>query len=429
MMKEKLAILGGKPVRQKTFPTHNCIGKEEMKAAIKVIRSGVLSKFLGCWDKDFYGGPKVQELEKKWAKAFNVKHAITVNSCTSGLYAACGAVGIGPGDEVIVSPYTMSASASCVLVYNAIPVFADVDEDTFCISPGAIEKVISPKTKAIVVVHIMGHTADMDGIMRLAKKYNLKVIEDCAQSPGATYKNKKVGTIGDIGIFSLNYHKTIHTGEGGIAVTGDEKLADRLKLIRNHAEAVCEDMGVTNLVNLLGFNYRMTEIESAIGIEQLKKLDRLTNPRIVLANYLTKKLSNIKGITPPVVKSYAKHVYYIYPIKYDEKNIGISRETFVKALESEGIPFYQGYSIPLYLQPIYQKQIVYGNKGCPFTCRYYGKKISYSKGLCPVAERLYEKELMYINLCRPPLSYKDMDDIANAIKKLIRNKEQLKKIK
>jgi len=428
-MKEKLAILGGKPVRQKTFPTHNCIGKEEMKAAIKVIRSGVLSKFLGCWDKDFYGGPKVQELEKKWAKAFNVKHAITVNSCTSGLYAACGAVGIGPGDEVIVSPYTMSASASCVLVYNAIPVFADVDEDTFCISPGAIEKVISPKTKAIVVVHIMGHTADMDGIMRLAKKYNLKVIEDCAQSPGATYKNKKVGTIGDIGIFSLNYHKTIHTGEGGIAVTGDEKLADRLKLIRNHAEAVCEDMGVTNLVNLLGFNYRMTEIESAIGIEQLKKLDRLTNPRIVLANYLTKKLSNIKGITPPVVKSYAKHVYYIYPIKYDEKNIGISRETFVKALESEGIPFYQGYSIPLYLQPIYQKQIVYGNKGCPFTCRYYGKKISYSKGLCPVAERLYEKELMYINLCRPPLSYKDMDDIANAIKKLIRNKEQLKKIK
>jgi len=263
----------------------------------------------------------------------------------------------------------------------------------------------------------------------LAKKYNLKVIEDCAQSPGATYKNKKVGTIGDIGIFSLNYHKTIHTGEGGIAVTGDEKLADRLKLIRNHAEAVCEDMGVTNLVNLLGFNYRMTEIESAIGIEQLKKLDRLTNPRIVLANYLTKKLSNIKGITPPVVKSYAKHVYYIYPIKYDEKNIGISRETFVKALESEGIPFYQGYSIPLYLQPIYQKQIVYGNKGCPFTCRYYGKKISYSKGLCPVAERLYEKELMYINLCRPPLSYKDMDDIANAIKKLIRNKEQLKKIK
>jgi dTDP-4-amino-4,6-dideoxygalactose transaminase len=425
IMKEKLALHGGKAVRSKPFPSYNFIGKEELKAARDVISTGVLSKFLGCHDPDFMGGPKVQEFETKWAVHMGAKFAISVNSCTSGLYAACGAVGIGPGDEVIVSPYTMSASASCVLAYNAIPVFADVDEDTFCISPETIAKVISSRTKAIVVVHIMGRPADMDGIMQLAKEHNLKIIEDCAQSPGAIYKNKKVGTIGDIGVFSLNYHKTIHTGEGGVAITDNEELATRLRLIRNHAEAVCGDMGVTNLVNLLGFNYRMTEIEAAIGIEQLKKLDKLTEPRIKLANYLTEKLSNIKGITPPEVKSYEKHVYYIYPIKYDENVTGISRDVFVNALNAEGIPFFQGYSKPLYLQPIYQKKIVYGEKGCPFTCQFYDKKINYEKGICPVVERLYEKELMYTNLCRPPLTFKDMDDIVKAIKKVISQKESL----
>jgi perosamine synthetase len=425
-MKAKLAILGGTPVRIKPFSSYNYIGKEEARAAAKVIKSGVLSKFLGCWTDDFFGGPKIKDLEENWASYTDAKYAVTVNSCTSGLYAACGAIGIGPGDEVIVSPYTMSASASCVLVYNAIPIFADIDEENFCLNPESIEKVITDRTKAIVVVHVMGHPADMDGIMKLALKHKLKVIEDCAQAPGAEYKNKKVGTIGDIGVFSLNYHKHIHTGEGGVAVTNDAELDTRLRLIRNHAEAVVEDMGVQNIINMLGFNYRMTEIEAAIGIEQLKKLDWLIEKRIRLANYLTKRLSNIDGIIPPKVNEAAKHVYYIYPIKFREDIVGISRDTFSKAVEAEGIPFYQGYTKPLYLQPIYQKQVVYGEKGCPFACQYYGKNIVYGKGLCPVTERMHYNELLYTNLCYPPLTYRDMDDIVRAIQKVVKNKDSLK---
>jgi perosamine synthetase len=425
-MKAKLAILGGTPVRIKPFSSYNYIGKEEARAAAKVIKSGVLSKFLGCWTEDFFGGPKIKELEENWISYTGAKYAATVNSCTSGLYAACGAIGIGPGDEVIVSPYTMSASASCVLVYNAIPIFADIDEENFCLNPKSVEKVITDRTKAIVVVHVMGHPADMDGIMKLALKYKLKVIEDCAQAPGTEYKNKKVGAIGDIGVFSLNYHKHIHTGEGGVAVTNDAELDTRLRLIRNHAEAVVEDMGVHNLINMLGFNYRMTEIEAAIGIEQLKKLDWLIEKRIRLADYLTKKLSNIEGIVPPTVNEAAKNVYYIYPIKFKEDIVGISRDSFSKAVEAEGIPLYQGYTKPLYLQPIYQKQVVYGEKGCPFTCQYYGKNIVYGKGLCPVTERMHYKELLYTNLCYPPLTYLDMDDIVRAIKKVIANKDSLK---
>lgn len=428
-MKDKLAVFGGKPVRSRPFEDYNPLGDKEVLAAVKVVKSGVLSQFLGCWHPDFYGGPMVRRLERDWARYTKTKYAVSVNSCTSGLYAACGAVGVGPGDEVIVSPYTMSASAACVLGYNAIPVFADVDHDTFCITPKSIAERITPRTKAIVVVNIMGHPADMDEIMKIARKHGLKVIEDCAQAPGAEYKGKKCGAIGHIGVFSLNYHKHIHTGEGGICVTSDKALAERLQLIRNHAEAVAEDMGAKNLVNLLGFNYRMTEIEAAIGIEQLKKLDSLIAPRIKLANYLTNKFGRIDGLTPPLVKRGAKHVYYIYAIKYDEKATGIPRDKFAKAVEAEGIPVSQGYVRPLYLQPLYQQLTVYGKKGCPFTCSFYKGKTSYRKGICPVTEKLYEKELLYISLMRPPLTKKDMDDVVEAFAKVMRHVKELKSLK
>src|SRR5688572_26483516 len=172
-MSKKLAINGGSPVRTKLFPAYNTIGKEEKAAVRRVLDSGNLSQFLGAWSPDFFGGPEVRMFEENWCSAFNVNYSVSVNSNTSGLFAAMGAIGIQPGDEVIVSPYTMSASAIAPLVYGGIPVFADIDPDTFCMDPKSIESRITPRTKAILVVHIFGHPADMEAIMAIAQKHNL----------------------------------------------------------------------------------------------------------------------------------------------------------------------------------------------------------------------------------------------------------------
>lgn len=392
---------------------------------MEVLDSGVLSEFLGEHHPNFYGGPKVRKLEEDWAKIFGVNNAVAMNSATSALFAAVGAVGVGPGDEVIVSPYTMTASASCILGYNAIPVFADIDEDIFCITGDSVRQVITPHTKAIIVVHIFGHPADMDGIMDVAREHHLAVIEDAAQAPSSTYKGRFAGTIGDIGVFSLNYHKHIHTGEGGVAVTNKAELAQRLQLIRNHAEVVVEGMGVTNLVNMLGWNYRMTEIEAAIGVEQLKKLPLLVEQRVEAANYLTERLADLPGIILPVVRSGCTNVYYVYAMKCDESRLGLPRDLLVDALRAEGIPIAKGYVRPIYSEPLYQQRIVYGTQGCPFTCSHYKGSVDYSKGICPVTERMYERELMLTTVCHAQTTRGDIDDVACAFEKVLENKDEL----
>lgn len=210
------------------------------------------------------------------------------------------------------------------------------------------------------------------------------------------------------------------TGEGGILITNSEPLAEIGRMVRNHGEMVLESQKQrTYRSDILGWGYRMTELEAALGIEQLKKLDKLNSQRIELANYLSEGLSPIDGLTPPVVYPYVKHVYYSYPIKYDENKIGIPRELFIKALTAEGIPFGAGYVRPLYLNPIYHE-----NK--PFIYSYFGKEISYEKGICPVTERLYEKEIMSTPVCRPPATLADMDDVVRAIRKVIENRDELK---
>lgn len=432
----KLALLGGEKVRNKKFPAHKVIGREEENAVSRVFSSAIFSRFLGCWHEDFYGGPEVRAFEEEWARFFHVKHAIAVNSATSALYCAVGVAGVGPGDEVIVSPYTMTASAVAPLIYNAIPVFADIEEDYFCLSPESVEERITDRTKAIIVVDIFGQPYDADKINAIAKKYNLLVIEDCAQAPGSTYQGRYAGTLGDIGIYSLNYHKHIHTGEGGFVVTNDDELAERVRLIRNHAEAVIGDKGYNTLVNMMGFNYRMTEIEASIGREQLKKLPGLLDARNKNVEYLAKCLTAIPCLEPAKVRTGCKHVFYLHPIKFKSTVAGIHRNRFVEAVkaeleptelrETEGVKVGVGYVKPLYLQPLYQNRIAYGNKGCPWTCDKYKGFVNYEKGICPVVERMHSAELITHELMHPGMTMNDMDDVFNAFNKVWENRGELR---
>ena len=428
----KLAINGGKKLREKPFPAYNTIGKEEEEAVLRVLRSGKLSTYLGTWHDDFYGGSEVRDLEKEWAEFFGVKHAISVNSATSGLYATIGAIGINPGDEVIVTPYTMSASASAILLYGGIPVFADIEEDYFCLDPKSVEKLITSKTKAIMAVDIFGGVADFDKLRAIAKKYNLKIIEDAAQAPLAKLGSDFAGTLGDVGVFSLNYHKHIHCGEGGIVVTNDENIAFKIQLIRNHAESVLHAKGYKNkseLNNMLGFNYRMTEIEAAIARVQLKKLERLVRERRENVVYLEEKLKNLPFLEIPKLRHNSTHSYYVHVLLYKEDIVNIHRNRFIDAVKAE-LPktllrddsdtlLGYGYVKPIYLEPLYQERVCFGEYPFNLTNRIY------NKGDCPVCEDMHNNKLITHEFMRPGMSKKNLDDVVKAFEKVWENRERI----
>ncbi len=417
-MTEQLALLGGPKTIDRTFKRYNPIGQEEVQAAKAVIESGVLSQFIGVWHEDFFGGPKVKEFEKQCADYFGVKHAITVNSWTSGLIAAVGAIGIEPGDEIIVTPWTMCASAAAILHWNAIPVFADIDPDTFCIDPASVEANITPHTKAIMAVDIFGQSSDMEALMAIAQRHGLKVIADTAQAPGAFYQGKYAGTLADVGGYSLNYHKHIHTGEGGILVTNDDALAERLQLIRNHAEAVVGDKGVTNLSNMVGYNFRLGEIECAIGIEQLKKLHGYVDRRQQVAARLNAGLAGLAGIKTPTVMAGSTHAYYVYAMVLDVDGLGVSRAKIIDALRAEGVSGLGAGYQNIHLLPVFQNKIAFGSKGFPWTADICHRDVSYAKGICPGAEELHDKTYMGFAMCVNDLSDDDVDLIVAAFHKV-----------
>ena len=428
----KLAINGGDKVRKEKFPPYLPIGEEELNQVKKVFESHTFSRFLGAWHTDFYGGEQVQALEKEWAEFFGVKHAVSVNNATAALFCAVGAIGTEPFDEIIVTPYSMSCSATAPLIYNAIPVFADVEPEYFCLDPDSIEERITDRTKAIIVVDIMGQVYNQR-INEIAKKHGLKVIEDCAQAPYAQCGGKFAGTLADIGVYSLNYHKHIHCGEGGIIVTNDEETANRLLLIRNHAEAVVEDKGETDFRNMVGFNYRMTEIEAAITRMQLKKLPRLFGERVENIEYLEKELSKIPCLKMPKVRHGCTHSYYNHAFLYDQSIAGVHRNKFAQAIsaelmpitlrETEGIKIGCGYVKPIYLLPMFQKKIAYGSNGFPWSMS--GREYDYSKGICPVVEDLHHNTLLSHEYMRPGMNKRDLDDVITAFSKVWENIEEL----
>lgn len=428
-----LAVNGGAPVRTKPWLDNLTTGEEEKRAVLEVLESGYLSLFEGSHTPDqpfsFWGGPRVQRLEAEWADYYGARFAVSMNSATSCLYATVGALGIGYGDEVIVSPYTMSACAVCPLLYGAIPIFADVQLETGCLDPASIESHITARTRAIIVVHQFGIPADMDPIMALARRHNLKVIEDCAQAHGARYRGRPVGTIGDVGVFSLNVNKTIQAGEGGVCLTNDEDLRYRLALIRNHGEAVVGPAGYENITNIVGFNYRLTEMSAAVAREQLKKLAGYNALRRGYVETLSAALARHACLVPPPRCAHAAYgaggcavcvsSYYVYPLRLLPEALGAARAQFARAVNAEGVRFFEGYVRPLYLQPIYQTKRAFKH-GYPFSApENRAIETNYRPGACPNVETLHFEQMLINEHVRLPHTREDIADIARAVDKVL----------
>ncbi len=421
---EKLAIHGGNPVINHKLAPYTSLGEEERNAVNDVMNSGRISEFIGAMCDEFYGGPLIQKFESAWCNQFDVKHSISVNSNTSGLIAALGAVGLSPGEEVIVPPWTMSATAVSPLFYGGIPVFVDIENDYFCLDVNKVAERITDKTRAIIAVNLFGHPAQLIELRRLADSKGIYLIEDNAQAPLAHENGSQTGTIGHIGVASLNYHKHIHTGEGGVCTTNDDNLAQRLMLIRNHGENVINDLNINDLTNLVGFNFRLTEIGAAIGLSQIKKSETLIARREELANYLNKRLDSIDGLIVPKLRDGCRNVYYVWGAKLETEKLELSNETIAKALNAEGCPTSFGYVEPLYNLPIFKKKIAIGSNGYPFNL----SDISYEDSSinCPTVEHLHKSSMIEFHICSHNLEKDEINQVAECYEKVFENLDQLR---
>jgi len=392
-MGERLAIEGGTPVRSQLLPyARQTVDEVDVTAVAEVLRSDWLTT-----------GPKVGEFEAAFAARVGARQAVAVTSGTAALHAAAFAAGIGPGDEVIVSPMTFAASANCVLYQGGRPVFADVRPDTLNLDPAAAEAAVTPRTKAIVAVDYTGQPADLDELGAIARQHGLVLIEDAAHALGATYRGRAVGSIGDLTTFSLYPAKQITTGEGGIITTEDEGLAQRMRWFRNHGitsdhRQRAEKGGWWYEMVFLGYNYRLPDLNCALGLSQLGKLDGwLARRRDIVARYHT-AFADLAAVQPLKVLPDRESGWHLYPIRLDLAVLRVGREQVFAALRAENIGVNVHY-IPVYWHPYYQAQ-------------------GYRKGICPLAEEAYER-LITLPLF-PAMTEPDVADVIEAIHKVVR---------
>jgi perosamine synthetase len=388
-MSDKLAIDGGPKTRREPFPRWPLLGPEDIAAVAEVLDSGKLTQL---------SGRSVGDFERAFAKWHGAEHCVATSSGTTAIHAALIALGVAPGDEVIVPAHTFIASATPVLHQGATPVFADVDERTFCMSPDSVRERITERTRAIIAVHLNGHPADLDALIEIARPRGIAIIEDAAQAHGATYKGRKAGTIGEAGCFSFWEDKIITTGgEGGAILTADASLAERMRRIRHHGEGPIE--GERAYYHLeLGYNYRMTSMQAATGLVQLRKLDEYLIARRRNAAHVSERLGEIPQVEPPFVADYAVHSYYKYVCRL-RRDSGINIARFVSAVAAEGLPISRRYPTPLPQQPVFRDAGLAG-------------------AACPVADRLSSE--LFTLLVHPTASVADMDDYVTAIAKVSR---------
>ncbi|MBN2374032.1 UDP-4-amino-4,6-dideoxy-N-acetyl-beta-L-altrosamine transaminase [bacterium] len=389
----KKAQQTGSKGKAKFIPySRQSIDEKDVAAVCSVLRSDWLTT-----------GPKVEEFEKAVDEFVGSKYAIAVSSGTAALHAAMFALGIGPGDEVIVPPMTFAATANAVLFQGGTPSFVDVEEDTLLIDTKKIEQRISKKTKAIVAVDYAGQPCDYDVLQDIVKRYNLKLIADACHSLGGKYKVQKVGTLADLTVFSFHPVKHITTGEGGMIVTDDKDLANRLRIFRNHGittdhrQRESQGSWFYEMVDL-GYNYRITDFQCALGISQLHKLTGWVSRRQEIANIYDEAFASISAVKPLSKKDYVSHAYHLYVVRLDLDQLRVDRAAIFSALRAEGLGVNVHY-IPVHLHPFYRR------------------RFNTTPGLCPVAETAYE-QIISLPIF-PVMSNSDVDAVITAVRNIM----------
>ncbi|MBI1789956.1 MAG: DegT/DnrJ/EryC1/StrS family aminotransferase [Acidobacteria bacterium] len=401
---EKPALLGGAPVRTRHFPSWPRIAENDEKAWMEVLRNG-------RWNR--LGGSYAKRFEETWARMLGARHCLAVANGTSALIASLNALGVGPGDEVLVPPYTFVATINAVLIQHALPVFVDTDLETFQMDAGKIEAAITPRTRCILPVHMAGSAADMDRILAVARKHKLPVIEDACQAHLGEWRGRKLSTLGDLGCFSFQASKNLNSGEGGAILTNSDELVEICNSFHNNGRGK-SGMGFSYVRN--GANLRITEFQAALLLEQLTRLEEQSRSREDNAAYLTSQLREIPGISPArLYDGCTRSAWHLYMFRYDKTRFaGMPRERFLKAMAAEGIPCSGGYS-PLNKEPLLQATL----QSRAFQRVFPAREIAdyQARNTCPVNDRLCQ-EAVWLTQTMLLGARQDMDQIAQAIRKI-----------
>jgi dTDP-4-amino-4,6-dideoxygalactose transaminase len=405
---EALALFGGNKVRRHPFPTWPVFGVEEERRLLQALRSGKWGKL---------NGEEVARFERRFAAMHGCEHGIAVVNGTVSLRVALMAAGIRAEEEVIVPPYTFLATATAVVEANAVPVFADVDLETFNLDPAAVEAAITRRTRAIIPVHMGGQPADMAALMALARRHKLVVIEDAAHAHGASYRERPAGSLGHLGSFSFQSTKNLTSGEGGIVTTSNDKLAEACRSIHNCGRI---PEGLWYEHHVMAGNYRLGEFQGAVLNAQLGRLTEQTRTRDRNGQYLAAQLRRIPGIFPQRRPAdCTRHSYHLFLLRIDPQVFGAPRDAVLKALQAEGIPICGGYAVPLYRQPLFLNK-AFG----PYLPR-AAKRLDYGAVRCPNCERICSEQGAWLEQSVFLGSCSDMDDIVRAFAKVYANRAAL----
>jgi len=392
--KSELALYGGNPVRDSLLPYgKQWLDDNDVNAVVEVLKSDWLTT-----------GPNVAEFEQVFAETVGVKEAVAVSNGTAALHTAMYALGIGPGDEVIVPPITFAASANCIVYQGATPVFADVDSKTLLIDPECVESKITPRTKAIIAVDYAGQACDYKTLNDIAQSHNIHLVDDACHALGGKYNNKPVGSLADLNIFSMHPVKHITSGEGGVISTDDTLFAQKMRVFRNHG--ITSDHHQRELAGSwfyemvdLGYNYRLTDFQCALAKSQIKKLAYWVKKRQDIAKSYDTAFANMPEISPLALRKDVSHAYHLYVIRLNLEKIRTCKATIFNSLRAEGIGINVHY-IPVHLHPFYQQ------------------KFNTRPGMFPHAEKAYE-EIISLPIF-PKMDDNDICDVINAMEKVIR---------